>query len=288
MSTPFLLGPKNQEQNFPQNGSLVWRRDASSLLYRAQIATSSDFSPTSIVATYNTSDTSVVYAGYVAQTTYYWRVLAGNQGASGAYSNPWSFKTGWPIAPTLAYPPSGLRNVTRTPTFAWRKGLGTSYRIRVTQVSDLPNVVVMDQTTSDTTILSTVILTAAKNYSWTVSASNAYGTSDWSAEARFQTGQDITVVERNGAIPGEFALSQNYPNPFNPSTTIRFAVSQAGPVSLRIYDVLGREVAVLVDGPITPGYYSARFDARFLSSGIYFYRLVASGFVETRKMQMVK
>ncbi|MGA3246040.1 MAG: family 10 glycosylhydrolase [Bacteroidota bacterium] len=289
VTTPVLLVPKNLEQNFSQNGYLAWRRDASTLLYRVQVATSADFNPSSLTTTINTSDTSAVPGGLIAQTTYYWRALAGNQGASGAYSNPWSFKTGWPIAPTLVSPPSGLRNVSRTPTFVWRKGSATSYRVRVTEVTHTPNVVVMDQTTSDTTLLSSVILAGPlTNYSWTVSASNAYGTSDWSPELRFQTGQDITVVERDGAIPNVFDLSQNYPNPFNPTTTIRFAVPNSGPVSLRVYDLLGREVAVLVDGPLTPGYYSARFDGHNLSSGIYFYRLVASGSVETKKMQLVK
>jgi uncharacterized lipoprotein YddW (UPF0748 family) len=288
VSTPLLLAPNNQEQNYPRDGFVAWRRDATSLLYRLQIASSFDFNPLSLIATINTADTSAVVSGLVAQTTYYWRVLAGNQGASGTYSSPWSFRTGWPIAPTLVSPPSGLRNVSRTPTFVWRKGSATSFRVRVTEVSHTPNVVVMDQTTSDTTFLSTTILAAATNYSWIVSASNAYGASDWSTEARFQTGQDITVVERDGAIPYVFDLNQNYPNPFNPSTTIRFAVPQSGPVSLRVYDLLGREVAVLVDGPLTPGFYAARFDGRGLSSGIYFYRLVASGFVETRKMQLIK
>ena len=288
VTTPVLLVPKNLEQNFSQSGYLGWRRDASTFLYRVQVATSSDFSPSSLITTINTADTSAVLGGLVAQTTYYWRALAGNQGASGVYSSPWSFSTGWPIAPTLVSPPSGLRGVSRTPTFVWRKGSATSYRIRVTEVTHTPNAVVMDQTTSDTTFLSSAILTATTNYSWIVSASNAYGTSDWSTEARFQTGQDITVVERDGAIPYAFDLSQNYPNPFNPTTTIRFAVPNSGPVSLRVYDLLGREIAVLVDGPLTPGYYAARFDAHSLSSGIYFYRLVASGLVETKKMQLVK
>jgi uncharacterized lipoprotein YddW (UPF0748 family) len=288
VATPILLSPVNLEQNFTKGGYLSWRRDASSLLYRLQVASSADFAPSSLIATVNTADTAASIGGLVAQTAYYWRVLAGNQGASGMYSNPWSFKTGWPIAPTLVSPASGQRNLTRTPTFVWRKGSATSFRIRVTEVSHTPNVVVMDQSVSDTTFLSTVILTAGTNYSWIVSASNAYGTSDWSTEARFQTGQDITVAERDGAIPNVFDLNQNYPNPFNPSTTIRFAVPLSGPVSLRVYDMLGREIAVLVDGSLTPGYYSARFDAHTLSSGIYFYRLVASGFVETRKMQLIK
>jgi len=288
VATPTQLLPKNQEQNFARNGYLAWRRDASSLLYRAQVGSSADFNPQSLIATLNLPDTSASLPGLTAQTTYYWRVLAGNQGATGAYTSPWSFKTGWPVPPTVTYPPSGLRSVSRTPTFVWRKGSATSFEVRVTEVTHTPNVVVVDQTTTDTTLLCPAILTPTTNYSWIVSASNAYGASDWSAEARFQTGQNITNVERNGVIPAAFDLSQNYPNPFNPSTTIRFAVPQTGPVSLRIYDVLGREVAVLVDGVMEPGYYSARFEGRSLSSGIYFYRLVASGYVETRKMQLIK
>ena len=95
-------------------------------------------------------------------------------------------------------------------------------------------------------------------------------------------------MDRNGAIPTEFALSQNYPNPFNPTTNIQFAVPQAGPVSLRVYDVLGREVARLVDDVLQPGYYTARFEGHTLASGVYFYRLIAGGVVEMRKMQLVK
>jgi len=288
VATPLLLAPNNLEQNFPKGGALSWRRDVTSLLYRLQVASAADFNPSSIVTTVNTADSSAVQSGLVAQTNYYWRVLAGNQAASGSYSLPWSFRTGWPTAPVVLAPASGLRNTSRTPTFVWRKGIGSSFRIRVTEVSHTPNVVVMDQTTSDTTILCTSILTPTTNYSWAVSASNNYGASDYSAEWRFQTGQDITVVERDGAIPNAYELSQNYPNPFNPTTSIRFAVPMSGPVSLRVYDLLGREVAVLVDGALNAGYYTTRLDGRGLSSGIYFYRLVASGFVETRKMQLVK
>ncbi|MCX6134557.1 MAG: family 10 glycosylhydrolase [Ignavibacteriales bacterium] len=288
VATPMLLAPNNLEPNYAKGGNVTWRRDATSLFYRLQVALSGDFNPSSLISTVNTADTSASIGGLVAQTTYYWRVLGGNQGGSGVYSSPWSFRTGWPIAPTLVSPPSGLRNVSRTPTFVWRKGSATSFRIRVTEVTHTPNVLVIDQTTIDTTFLSSAILTAGTNYSWIVSASNAYGASDWSTEARFQTGQEITLVEHGGSMPNVFDLSQNYPNPFNPSTTIRFAVPQSGPVSLRVYDLLGRELSVLLDGFLAPGYYAAQFDGHNLSSGIYFYRLAAPGFVETRKMQLVK
>lgn len=288
VATPSLALPANGEKNFARGGALSWYRNASIFNFRVQLATSGDFTPSSIISTVTTTDTSVITSGLTTQNTYYWRVLGGNQGATGAYSASWNFTTGWPTPPVVLSPPSGQRNVSRTPTFVWRKGSATSYRIRVTQVTDTPNIVALDQTTSDTTLLCTTILTAAKNYSWIVSATNAYGTSDWSTETRFQTGQDVTVVDRNGAIPTEFALSQNYPNPFNPTTNIQFAVAQAGPVSLRVYDVLGREMAVLVDDVLQPGFYTARFEGHSVASGVYFYRLIASGFVEVKKMQLVK
>ena len=85
-------------------------------------------------------------------------------------------------------------------------------------------------------------------------------------------------------IPVVFSLSQNYPNPFNPSTIIEFSVQHKVFTSLRVYDLLGREVATLVHGELRPGVYEANFDGKDLSSGVYFYRLQAGVFVQTRKL----
>ncbi|MCH7771433.1 MAG: T9SS type A sorting domain-containing protein, partial [Bacteroidetes bacterium] len=86
----------------------------------------------------------------------------------------------------------------------------------------------------------------------------------------------------------DFNLEQNYPNPFNPSTIISFAVSKTSNVRLTIYDVLGNEISVLVDEELSPGRYSAKFDAVNISSGVYFYRIEAGLFVVTKKMLMIK
>jgi hypothetical protein len=88
--------------------------------------------------------------------------------------------------------------------------------------------------------------------------------------------------------PATFALDQNYPNPFNPSTTIRYDLPRTAIVSLRVYDVLGREVAVLVNEVKEAGRYNAKFDARNMASGFYVYRLQAGNFNQTRKMLVVK
>ena len=88
--------------------------------------------------------------------------------------------------------------------------------------------------------------------------------------------------------PTDFQLEQNYPNPFNPSTTITYQLPIASNVSLKVFDMLGREVATLVNERQNAGQYQVRFDATRLASGMYFYRLQAGGYIETKKMMLVK
>lgn len=97
-----------------------------------------------------------------------------------------------------------------------------------------------------------------------------------------------TLTNIDTELPLEFALDQNYPNPFNPVTTINYAVSESRMVSVKIYDMLGREVATLVNEVQPAGNYSIPFDASRLSTGIYIYRMVSGDFVQTRKMTLMK
>jgi len=96
-------------------------------------------------------------------------------------------------------------------------------------------------------------------------------------------------------VPTEFALHQNYPNPFNPSTAIEFSVASASggtgdrtKVTLKVYDVLGREVATLVNESLQPGRYKLTFDATGLASGVYLYRLRAGEFTQTKRMMLLR
>jgi hypothetical protein len=89
-------------------------------------------------------------------------------------------------------------------------------------------------------------------------------------------------------IPKDFSLSQNYPNPFNPVTMIKFALPKASFVTLKVYDMLGREVVELVNGQKSAGQYIVDFDASSLTSGIYFYRLESNGFVDVKRMVVLK
>jgi len=96
------------------------------------------------------------------------------------------------------------------------------------------------------------------------------------------------IIEVNAGVPKTFALEQNYPNPFNPSTAISYQLPVASTVSLKVFDMLGKEVATLVNARQDAGSYTVNFNANTLSSGVYFYRLQAGNFVQTRKMMLVK
>ena len=88
--------------------------------------------------------------------------------------------------------------------------------------------------------------------------------------------------------PAGFNLSQNYPNPFNPSTSIDYSLSKGTYVSIKVYDAIGRQVAVLVDEYKSSGSYKVTYDAGRLSSGIYYYTMITDGSRETKKMTLVK
>ena len=118
----------------------------------------------------------------------------------------------------------------------------------------------------------------------------------WEAEI---WGIDVTVVDpSSNNLPNGFGLGQNYPNPFNPSTTINFSIPSSSFVTLMIYDVLGNEVATLVNEEKPKGSFEVKFSTSGgsssgsevfnLPSGIYFYRLQAGSFVETKKMILLK
>lgn len=120
-------------------------------------------------------------------------------------------------------------------------------------------------------------------YTWTVSARDEWNTSPSPDTFTFDV-EGVTGTEPPSGTPLVFHLSQNYPNPFNPTTGIAFEISSASHVTLRVYNLLGQQVAELVNGLLPAGRRDVRFNARTFSSGVYFYKLSAGEFVQTRKM----
>ena len=113
-----------------------------------------------------------------------------------------------------------------------------------------------------------------------------FGTTANSATIKYS--QQIGVQNISSEIPSSFSLSQNYPNPFNPSTKIKFDLPESEFITMKIFDALGREVATLVNEQLIPGTYEAEFNGANYPSDVYFYRLTAGDFSETKKMLMIK
>ena len=133
-----------------------------------------------------------------------------------------------------------------------------------------------------------------RNYSYTVSADTALGKGKDSLQIAIN-GLVVTGINNGENSVKEFALSQNYPNPFNPLTIIKYTIAGArdqgpgtGNTSLVVYDLLGRQVAMLVNDVKAPGSYEVSFDGSGLASGVYIYRLTAGSFVQTKKMAFIK
>jgi endo-1,4-beta-xylanase len=131
----------------------------------------------------------------------------------------------------------------------------------------------------------------AKDYSATVSAADTLGMAKTTLKAALDGLQpSVSAVAANEAGPTSYALNQNFPNPFNPSTTIGYRLQTIGNsrVKLVVFDMLGREVAVLVDEEQTPGPHAMTWDASGLASGMYMYRMTAGTFVESKTMILLK
>jgi len=109
------------------------------------------------------------------------------------------------------------------------------------------------------------------------------------AHLYFYPREDSTtfIIDKNKS-PWVYLLSQNFPNPFNPTTTIKYQIPELSFVTLKVYDVLGNEIATLVNEENSNGSYEVEFNATTLPSGIYFYRLQAGSFVDTKKMVLMK
>jgi len=110
----------------------------------------------------------------------------------------------------------------------------------------------------------------------------------WTSDTVWVEVSPVSTVAGPGDLPRAYALDDNFPNPFNPSTTIRFSIPEASPVVLKVYNLLGEEIATLVQSRLAPGTYNRVLNANGLASGVYLYRLRAGSFTSTKKMLLMK
>ena len=193
-----------------------------------------------------------------------------------------------PIAPVLTSPASGA---VLHDWFWYQWNVESNSNVSKLQVStddSFNNIVFESHYISHiTNARSTCNYEKDKKYYWRVYTENQLGISEWSEVWNFTVDVTLLPVEDENNIIS-FSLSQNYPNPFNPITRIRYKIPERNIVSLVVYNVLGQKVTTLVDEEKLAGNYELQFDGSSLSSGIYFYQLKAGGFVETKKMVLLK
>ena len=191
-----------------------------------------------------------------------------------------------PHAPILISP-GIIKNAPRLPTYKWHPGLyATSYELQVALDFEF-QLLVVDTTVTDTTATPSSVLDDTTGFYWRVCGIDSAGAGQYSAVSYFTTGT-LLDVKGSSTTPREFALFQNYPNPFNPTTVISYQLAVNSLVSLKVYDILGRDVQTLVKREQLAGSYQAVFDGSHLGSGIYVYRLRAGTFTATRKLLLVK
>lgn len=196
-----------------------------------------------------------------------------------------------PPVPTLVSP-NDTSGIVRRATLTWNPSNGaTGYEVQVaTDTTFSSSSIVKDTSVTGTNVKLGAPLAENTKYYWHVAATNAvFAGGAYSPADSFTTGTGIDAVsESDNGIPRTFALYQNYPNPFNPTTIIRYDVPRSSQVTIRVYDVLGREVTTLVDSKVSPGKYSVDFNGARYASGVYFFRMTAGNYVSIQKMLLLK
>ena len=189
-------------------------------------------------------------------------------------------------SPTLVAPTNGATLVALNPLMDWDAvSNANAYRIMISDDSTFTTTD-LDTLVSGTEIqLANNFLSVNTQYFWRVAGNNAIGDGPFSGTWSFTTG--VTNIEPT-SLPIVYELYRNYPNPFNPTTKIKFDIPENSFVSLKIYDITGREVANLVSQEMAPGRYEKDWNAAAYSSGVYFYRITAGSFVKTYKMILSK
>ncbi|HEX7357428.1 MAG TPA: family 10 glycosylhydrolase [Ignavibacteriaceae bacterium] len=286
---PVLALPVNNAINITDTVILKWNYPDLASSYRLQISSVPTFDSLIVFDQTNITDTVKVITGLEGQTKYYWRVNSTNAGGTSAFSNSFNFTTGFPVTPQLAYPINNTGNIPVDTTFYWHPSLtAVTYDFMLARGADFAtNTIVANvQGLVDTTYSVTGLQLNTFHF-WKVRARNSFGASNWSTVWRFKTFNPLSIDD-DQILPDEYVLEQNYPNPFNPSTNFRFKIAEAGQTTLKIYNLLGQQVAVVLDEFMSPGTYEIRFDANQLSSGIYFYRLRVNNFSASKKMILVR
>ena len=324
---PLLVSPLKGAVNQPVSVSLRWSHPALSTLSWLQVCADSNFGNPLAYSNASLADTFAQVTGLTNGRTYYWRVASGNATGFSSWSDTWSFTTlsaGTPppwnftntgTSHTIIIPSSTIPSINGTPLSTgdcigvFYDSSGTLACAGYQQWTGTGNAAIAafgdDATTTAKDgfapgeVLKWAIWRQRDSHTFGANATyispgglggivtdtSKYTTNGISALATLTV---IFISVSTPDIPTQFTLMQNYPNPFNPSTTIRFGLPERSRVRLIVYNALGEQVAQLIDGDREAGYHAVSFNAAGLASGVYFYRITAGTFVDTKRLLFIR
>ncbi len=286
-AAPSLTSPANLASAQPTTVVFNWSAVSGATEYHFQLGTDSSFATGLIKNDSSLSTNSRTVVGLSIYAKYYWRVRAKNTGGFGTFSPIWSFTTAMPVPGQvlLASPATNATVQGDSVLLSWQPSTPSVQMYWIDHAVDEAFTFVGTDSTADTSVVVHQLI-PNKTYYWRVRARNVGGFGPYSDVRTFNV--IVSGIEQLSGTPKSFDLSQNYPNPFNPSTNIEFTVPKSGMVRLEIANLLGQQVAMLVDQTMSAGRYVVQFNAANLPSGLYLYRLTAGSTVMTRKMMLVK
>lgn len=278
---PALVSPADSTRNVPVTQALKWNAVNDAVMYRLEVSTDSTFANYFVsrdVAALTYSLTNL--SGY---TTYYWRIRTNNGGYLSDYSETRVFTTGTGAA-ELVSPANTSTLSTVDADFSWKSVTGaTSYRLQVAKASSFSSTsLVYDQAGITDTFQTVTGLTSNTLHYWRIRSANGSEEGFYSLKWTFKTGTTTSLNNVNDNIT--YKLGQNIPNPCSRYTTISYSLPATEKVSIRLYDILGRELKTLINEEKPRGEYQLNFDVSSLSSGLYFYTIRAGEYRESRKL----
>lgn len=287
-----LLAPAQNASGVSVSPLFTWQASVNSDLYHLQISTASNFSTLVYELNNLTGVSHAINAGLNLGTLYFWRVRGINAFGDGAWSETRSFTT-LTLAPAtveLHLPANDSTGTPRRPRLVWVATTDAiSYEVQLSTASNHSSIDYEYLGIENTILEMPEDLAYNTPYFWRVRAVNAGGVGPWSETWKFTVQRVPVNLEDDQVLPVEYILKQNFPNPFNPETRIEFGLPETGPVSLHVYDVMGRLVSTLIDNDVrSSGYHVMSFNGLSKPSGVYMVRLQTVDGIRTMKMTLLK
>jgi len=284
--SPVLSEPPDLDIVVPLTPLLDWTDVSNTNGYILELSASPTFSSlvAPLPALITVSQYQVPAGLLLPNTVYYWRVKAVNMFGSSAFSPTWSFRTAGTPFQEIGHLSDVVNGLVSGGQLNWNQG-----NILINRLESVYHQLELGHPfVAKLHLMLFKLRVMILRYSHLLSESNA-------DKLIYNTNKIIALISGDNsglteeiAVENKFELKQNYPNPFNPTTNIEYTVQERNNVILKVYDILGKEVATLVNAVQEPGSYIVMWDAANYGSGVYFYKLISGSFVETKRMVLKK